>query len=84
MKQTKLESLLEANVNVAIGFVISLLFWTYVVVPVWHLPVTMHQNLAITGLFTALSVARSYVMRRFFNAGLHRAVHNFVRRICHG
>lgn len=84
MKQTKLESLLEANLNVGIGFVISLLFWTYVVVPVWQLPVSMHENLQITGCFTLLAIARGYVMRRFFNAGLHRAVHNFVRRICHG
>lgn len=78
MKQTKLESFIEANANVAIGFVISLTFWTFVVVPIYQLPVSFVQNLEITGAFTVLAIARGYVMRRFFNAGLHKAIHKFV------
>lgn len=77
--QSRLESLIESSINIASGFVVSLVFWTFVVVPVWHLPVTFTQNLEITGWFTVLAVARSYLWRRFFNADLHRAVHGFLK-----
>ena len=76
MNQSKLESFVESCLNTATGFIVSLTFWTFVVVPVWHLPVSMRQNLIITVWFTVLSVARSYVWRRFFNAGIHR----YIRR----
>ena len=67
MSQPRRHSLLEQLLNVDSGFVISLAFWTLVVVPVWHLPVQMLENLQITGAFTVLSVARGYVWRRVFN-----------------
>lgn len=79
MKQTKLESLLESLVNTASGFVVSLLVWSWIVVPVWKIPVSMGQNLAITALFTVVSVIRSYIWRRFFNAAIHRRVHQLLR-----
>jgi len=47
--------------------------WYWVVVPVWNLPVTMSQNLAITWWFTVLAVVRGYLVRRFFNGQLHKA-----------
>jgi hypothetical protein len=81
MHQTRIESLIEQCASTATGFAVSLAFWTLVVVPVWRLPVTMGQNVVITICFTVLSVARGYVWRRFFNAGLHRVVHRYVRRI---
>lgn len=56
MTQTRLGSLIEALINVAIGFTISL-----------------GQNLFIGVLYTLISVARSYVVRRWFNAYLTRA-----------
>ena len=67
MGQSKLGSITEACLNTASGFIVSLAVWTWVVVPVWRLPVTMHENLTITGLFTVISIARSYVWRRLFN-----------------
>jgi len=78
--QSRLESLLEATVSVAIGFVVSYLFWRWVVVPLYDMQVSERQNLEITALFTVLSISRSYLMRRFFNAGLHRAVQKIARR----
>lgn len=72
MGQSKRASLLEALVNVTVGFLVSLIVWTFVVVPIWNLPVSMHENLQITLLFTAVSVARSYVWRRVFNSFTHR------------
>ncbi len=79
MNQSRLESLIEASINIGSGFIVSLLLWTFVIVPVWNLPVNMSQNLIITGLFTVLSIVRSYIWRRFFNAGLHKRIHEWVR-----
>lgn len=81
MNQTRLESFIESSINIGSGFVVSLLFWTFVVVPMWHLPVSMHNNLQITGCFTILSVARSYVWRRLFNNGMHKRLHRLVSRL---
>jgi hypothetical protein len=78
MYQTRLESFIEANINTFSGFGISLLFWVFVVIPVWHLNVTMFDNLIITCCFTVLSIIRGYVWRRFFNAGMHKTVHRIV------
>jgi membrane protein implicated in regulation of membrane protease activity len=82
MNQTKLESFIESIINIGSGFLISLLMWTFVVVPIWNLPVNMTQNFVITGLFTIVSVIRSYFWRRFFNAGIHKWIHNrTIKRI---
>lgn len=81
MNQTKLESLLEACINTAIGFFIALWTWQFIVAPLMGYVVTTADNLLITGIFTVVSVARGYVLRRFFNAGLHQAVRNLARII---
>jgi hypothetical protein len=72
---------LEANVNVFIGFFVSLVAWIVIVVPFWKLEVSFLDNLTITGLFTVLAIARGYLVRRFFAKRLHKAIHRFVRRI---
>lgn len=79
-EQSPLASFIEASMNTASGFIVSLLFWTYVVVPVWNLPVTMNENLVITGCFTVLSVARSYIWRRVFNRELPQRIAEGVLR----
>ncbi|MBT2325534.1 hypothetical protein J7E62_24680 [Variovorax paradoxus] len=65
--QSKRGSLLETLFGTASGFVISLLVWEFVVKPLWKLDTSFVENLSITMLFTVVSVARSYVVRRFFN-----------------
>lgn len=79
MEQTKLESLLESAVNISSGFFISLLVWIFVVAPLWDIPVKMHDSLAITSIFTVSSLLRAYIWRRFFNAGMHKAIHNIIK-----
>ena len=68
--QTRLSSLIEAVINVAIGFVVSLVL-TAVVLPAYGHDVTWSQNLQITGIFTVASIARSYCVRRWFNDRIH-------------
>lgn len=79
--QTKLVSFIEAVVNVASGFVVALLLWRFFVVPYLNIPVGWGTNLTVTTIFTFVSVARGYLWRRFFNAGLHRVVSRAVARL---
>ena len=65
--QTKTESLIESALNIASGFILSLLIWTFAVVPLYNLDVNMFQNLTITGIFTISAIVRSYLWRRYFN-----------------
>ncbi len=73
MTQTRLQSLIEALVNVAIGMVISVAL-SLVVYPLFGHAFTLGQNIGITIIFTVASIVRSYCVRRWFNAALHRAV----------
>ena len=88
MKQSKLESHLESTANIASGFVLSLLVWTFVVGPlvmagIFH-PNSMRDAFYITAIFTVTSYIRSYVWRRFFNAGIHKQIHRVTKVFCQG
>jgi hypothetical protein len=65
VSQTRLSSLAETCLNIAIGFVVSLVI-TALVLPAYGHPVTFGQNLQITGIFTVASIARGYLVRRAF------------------
>ena len=67
MSQSRMASFIEANTNVAVGFLISLVYWTYVIVPWYGLTVSFADNLAITMQFTVLAIWRGFVVRRYFN-----------------
>ena len=59
MRQSRLMSLVEALVNVAVGYAVAVL--TQVMVfPLFGLKTTLPENLAIGAIFTAVSLARSY------------------------
>lgn len=64
--QKKRHSLLESVLNVAIGFGVALLT-QIMVFPLFGLSVSLGQNMAIGGIFTVVSIVRSYYVRRFFN-----------------
>jgi hypothetical protein len=71
MNQSRLGSFIEAWVNVAIGFGINFAA-NMVILPLFGFNITVADNLLIGLLYTVISVARSYVIRRWFNASLHR------------
>ena len=73
MNQSKLQSMNESLVNVALGMIISMAL-QIVVFPAFGHAFTLAQNVGITIIFTVASILRSYVVRRWFNAALHRAV----------
>jgi hypothetical protein len=65
MKQSRLMSLVEALTNVAVGFGLAVL--TQVMIfPLFGLAVSLGQNLQIGAIFTAVSILRSYALRRLF------------------
>jgi hypothetical protein len=67
MSQTKLGSFAEAWFNVAVGFGINYLGNLFIL-PLFGLNVTYGQAFYIGLVFTVISVARSYLLRRFMNS----------------
>lgn len=78
INQTKLESKIEIFFNYLSGFILSYLIYTFVIIPS---PVLKNSAFWVTTIFTVTSVYRSYLWRRFFNAGLHRVVHKILTNI---
>ena len=66
MSQSRLSSLIETIVGIAIGFIVSMVM-TAVVLPAYGHQVSIAQNFQITCLFTVTSIARGYFVRRWFN-----------------
>lgn len=65
MMQSRRQSLIEAIANVVVGYALALL--TQIVVFPWFgLEVSLGENLAIGALFVAISLVRSYALRRLF------------------
>jgi hypothetical protein len=73
MNQTRLGSLIETSINILIGFVINYAMNLVILNGVMGMRIDLMQNLYIGLMFTVVSVARSYIIRRWFNAMLHRA-----------
>ena len=64
--QSKRNSAFEAATNVAIGYLVSVLA-NVLILPLFGYNVTIGDSFAIGLAFTAVSLARSYVLRRLFN-----------------
>ncbi len=64
--QTKLGSLVESIGNIVLGFGINWIA-NMAVLPLFGYHVTGKQAIYIGLVFTSISLARSYVLRRFFN-----------------
>lgn len=79
MTQTRLGSFIEACMNVAIGFSINFCA-NLLILPLIGFHISVGQNLFIGVLYTVISVLRSYVIRRWFNARLHHTAHQLAAR----
>ncbi len=67
MKQSRRMSLVEALANVAVGFGVAVAT-QIAVFPLFGLHASLMENMAIGAIFTLASIARSYVLRRSFEA----------------
>jgi hypothetical protein len=64
--QSRLMSAIEACANVAVGYGIA--FGTQIVVfPLFGIDVSLSDNFVIGLMFTAISLGRSFLLRRAFN-----------------
>lgn len=64
--QTKLQSMIETCVSIAVGLVVSLLS-QLIIFPLLGIHTTLGTNIQIVLYFTVISVIRSYWVRRYFN-----------------
>lgn len=67
MKQSRRMSLVEAIANVLIGYGLAVLT-QILVFPLFGLRTSLSENLAIGLVFTIVSIGRSYILRRSFEA----------------
>lgn len=67
MTQSKADSFMEAVINVVIGTIIYTVVNYTILASFLGIPISVGQSLAISGIFTVVSVARSYIIRRLFN-----------------
>lgn len=65
MKQSRAMSLVESVANVAVGYGVAVVT-QILIFPMFGLHTTLAQNFMIGAIFTMVSLARSYVLRRLF------------------
>lgn len=64
--QTRWQSFIESCVNIGIGYCIALVT-QYFLFPIFDIQTNFREELMIAGVFTVISIIRSFLMRRFFN-----------------
>lgn len=67
MNQSRTMSLVEAFANVVVGYGIAVVT-QILVFPLFGLSTTLAENMAMGAIFTVVSIARSYCLRRVFEA----------------
>ncbi|MCL7465551.1 hypothetical protein [Phaeovulum sp. NW3] len=67
MTQSRLMSLVEAIANVIVGYGVAV-STQILIFPMFGLHTTLAQNLKIGVIFTIVSIARSFALRRVFEA----------------
>ena len=65
MKQSRTMSLVEAVANVIFGYGVAVVT-QMAVFPLFGLHATLAQNMMMGAIFTVVSIARSYALRRVF------------------
>jgi hypothetical protein len=75
VKQSRVDSIMESLVNILIGTAIYTLVNHTLLAWVLGIPISVGTSLWISVLFTVISFARSYAIRRIFNGrGVWQAV----------
>ena len=67
MKQSRAMSLVEAIANVIVGYGVAVAS-QILIFPAFGLHLSLGQNLTMAGLFTVISICRSFALRRMFEA----------------
>ncbi|WP_394227061.1 DUF7220 family protein [Paracoccus marcusii] len=67
MKQSRAMSLVESVANVIVGYGVAVVT-QILIFPIFGLHTTLAQNLKMGAIFTIVSIARSFALRRVFEA----------------
>lgn len=67
MKQSRSMSLVESAANVIVGYGVAVVT-QILIFPIFGLHTTLAQNMKMGAIFTIVSIARSFVLRRVFEA----------------
>ena len=81
MKQSRAMSLVEAVANVVVGYGVAVVT-QILIFPVFALHTTLAQNLQMGAVFTLVSIARSFGLRRLFEAIQIPKNHRMPSRSC--
>jgi len=65
VKQSRLMSLVESVANVIVGYGVAVVT-QILIFPIFGLHTTLAQNLKMGAIFTIVSIARSFALRRVF------------------
>lgn len=72
MSQSRLGSFIEAVINIVIGFLINFTA-NALIFPLFGWSISVSDNFLLGAIYTAISLVRSYTIRRWFNARIRRA-----------
>jgi hypothetical protein len=67
VKQSRIMSLVEAVANVIVGYGVAVVT-QILIFPIFGLHTTLAENLKMGAVFTVVSIARSFALRRLFEA----------------
>ena len=67
MKQSRIMSLVEAVANVIVGYGVAVVT-QILIFPIFGLHTTLAQNMKMGAIFSFVSIARSFALRRLFEA----------------
>lgn len=80
LMQSRLQSFIESLMNIAIGYGVALAS-QLVLFPLFDIHIPLSSNLWIGAWFTVISLVRSYIIRRWFNARMHQAAMNLAAKL---
>lgn len=82
MQQSKLGSFIESLMNIAIGLSIAMTS-QIILFPMFGIDIPLSSHWWLGAWFTVISIIRSYVIRRWFNARLHKAAEALADKARH-
>jgi hypothetical protein len=80
MSQSKKGSFIEACINVFIGFWINYIA-NLLIFPLFGMSISLSDNLLLGAIYTFISVARTYAIRRWFNLQIEKAANKLASKL---
>jgi branched-subunit amino acid ABC-type transport system permease component len=78
VRQHKYDSVLETVTSVAVGFVIAMLTYRYIISPIYGFGSGAKESAGVVTIFTISSMIRQYLVRRFFDG---KSVYQGIREM---